>query len=169
LVHDMLPEMFLTPEGKEKIRLLLADILDGHRPESFDFFKFLWLMRRCRDLRDERDVVLEAIAVKECGYEPDEVEQLRHLFLTNMDWAGELGCEALRRLLVPIIELTEKEQEELSELLREVSPVKRESVRFPQFLRLVKMLTQRNALGLNDAAARALRCATRRRSMTVDS
>jgi hypothetical protein len=61
------------------------------------------------------------------------------------------------------VEFSDDETSELSKIVREVHPHGREVARFPQFIRLVKRLTDDNLLGVNEAANRSMRRASMRK------
>lgn len=124
--------------------------------KSLTFTQFLWLTRRCHDRRDKRDIAVEARILQECDFGPDEVEGYRQLFSAGVNWAGELNLKAVKGLLSRIHVLTPTQEEKLGQLVRELSPERREAVRFPQFLLLMQMLEKDNFLGLKDAVERAL-------------
>jgi len=155
VIIEYFPEATKSKQGQKAIQDIISEVDDGNM--EFDFNEFLWLMRKCDDMRDERDVKLEHEVVKECGFTPEEVDGYRQIFSANVDWVGEMKLEALTALLANVIELSPAQAEALGELVREVHPDGREAARFPQFLQLIKRLTIDNALGVNDAATRAVR------------
>merc|ERR1712194_441669 len=99
----------------------------------------------------------------------EEVEGFRQIFSQSVNWTGELDIDTLKELLLRVIELTEDQTEDLHRLVREVHPDGREVTRFPQFLRLVKRLTNDDALGINEAAARVVRREAARKQRARDS
>jgi len=156
LVKDFIPEAIMSQQGKLEVMKMLEELVTDET-EGLIFSNFLCLMRRVHDQRDERDIVREADVVQACEYTAEEVEGLRHVFSSNIDWTGEIGLEALTELFDGIITVKEREEDELCELLRNISPYHTPSVRFPEFLVFMKQLVQQNALGLNDASDRILR------------
>merc|ERR1711939_967457 len=90
--------------------------------EGLDFTSFLWLMRKCHDQRDERDIVRESEVAQTCEYTPDEVEGLRQIFSSNIDWTGEISLYAIVNLFQRVITINEREEEEISFLPRNISP-----------------------------------------------
>merc|ERR1712087_637246 len=59
-------------------------------------------------------------------------------------------------MLAPIVDISEH-MEEVYSLVRQVSPDRRDVLRFPQFLHLICLLVTGNVLGLNDAADKVLK------------
>merc|ERR1711871_163302 len=114
-------------------------------------------MRKCDDMRDEADVHMETTVVKECCLSVEEVEGFRQIFSSVVNWSGELDIQQIKDLLQSVIELNEDDTIELGKIVREVHPHGREVARFPQFIRLVKRLTDDNLLGVNEAANRSMR------------
>lgn len=157
LIAEYFPDATKSRSSQHQIQKLLALLDVGAKGGCVDFAKFLWLMRKCDDLRDETDVKLEAEVARECGLSTEEVEGFRQIFSSSVNWTGELDVAALTELLRNVIDLGENAAEDLVRIVRETHPEGREVARFPQFLRLVKRLTSDNALGINEAAARVLR------------
>eukprot|EP00747_Dinoflagellata_sp_TGD_P126181 gnl/TRDRNA2_/TRDRNA2_174258_c0_seq1.p1 gnl/TRDRNA2_/TRDRNA2_174258_c0~~gnl/TRDRNA2_/TRDRNA2_174258_c0_seq1.p1 ORF type:complete len:231 (-),score=56.75 gnl/TRDRNA2_/TRDRNA2_174258_c0_seq1:381-1073(-) len=142
-------------QQKEMLELLNEVDTDGSK--TIDFNEFLWLMRKCDDMRDAVDVQLEMQVAKDLEITAEEVEGFRQIFSTNVNWCGELDIESLTKLLNSIMELSEEESLALVTTVQELHPDGRDVARFPQFLKLVHKLTQDNALGINDAATRVVR------------
>jgi len=143
---------------------LLAE-LSPETPGALSFQSFLLLMRRKTDERDERDIVREDELVRECGYAPEEVDQLRELFSQYVNWAGEINLDALKQMFEPVLEIGREEEEELLELMRSLNPRQREVMCFPEFLQFMLILTQRNVLSVNEHATRVLRWQERKLSI----
>jgi len=155
LIDKHMPEAGQSVQGKQQILQFIEEV----SPETdgrIDFPSFLWLVRKCHDLRDERDIVHEAAVVKSCGYSAEEVEGLRQLFSSHIDWAGELQLEAMANILKQLVEIREQDYLDLEMLLKELNPVKRAVLRFPQFLKFMRKLTDDNLFGVNEAADRTL-------------
>jgi len=156
LVRDLIPEASRSIEGKKEVLKMLEE-MSPDRSDGLDFPKFLWLMRKCHDLRDERDIVRESEVVAVCEYTYEEVEGLRQLFSSNIDWTGEISLEAVLEMFSRLANVSEREEEEVELLLRSISPYHHSSVRFPDFLMFMRQVVQQNVLGLNDAADRTMR------------
>merc|ERR1719443_769563 len=124
-------------------------------------------MRKGDDMRDVSDVRLEAEVTKGCNLSVEEVEGFRQIFSSVVNWTGELDLEALKELLLRVVDLSDEAIEELGDIVRKVHPHGREVARFPQFLKLVKTLTETNLLGVNDAAARSVRRAQMKKQRTM--
>eukprot|EP00928_Gymnodinium_smaydae_P027696 TRINITY_DN2132_c0_g3_i2.p1 TRINITY_DN2132_c0_g3~~TRINITY_DN2132_c0_g3_i2.p1 ORF type:complete len:144 (-),score=46.84 TRINITY_DN2132_c0_g3_i2:45-476(-) len=114
-------------------------------------------MRKCDDQRDAADMRLEEQVVQECQLTQDEVDGYRQIFSANVDWTGEMKLDKIAGLLTKVIEFNAQKMEELAELVRGLHPQRKEVARFPHFLRIIKKLTEDNALGCNDAATRVVR------------
>merc|ERR1711988_1873222 len=114
-------------------------------------------MRKCDNMRDEADMQMEQDVIKECGLTQEEVDGFRQIFSANVNWAGELPIDALTTLLRRVVEMSDREAEDLIDLVRAIHPEGKEVARFPQFLRIVKKLTQDDTIGVNAAAARVVR------------
>mmetsp|Transcript_93217 Transcript_93217/g.171075 ORF Transcript_93217/g.171075 Transcript_93217/m.171075 type:complete len:182 (+) Transcript_93217:16-561(+) len=157
MIARYFPDATKSRRQQVEIQKMLTEFSLTNKDGSLNFLFFTWLMRKCDDMRDETDVRLEAEVVKECGLNSEEVEGFRQVFSQNVNWTGELDFEALKELLQRVIDLTEEKMEDLHKLVRDVHPESRPTARFPQFLRLVKKLTDEDALGVNDAAAALVR------------
>jgi len=72
-------------------------------------------------------------------------------------WTGELECSELSELLSKVVELTEEEVEELGNVIMAIHPHGRQVARFPQFLKLIKRITDDNLLNVNESANTILR------------
>merc|ERR1712226_95253 len=82
----------------------------------------------------------------------------RQIFSANVDWKGELDVDTLGSILSRIKELDNNELDDLHRVVQEVHPDGRPIARFPQFLRLVKRLTQEETFNhVNAQAARVVR------------
>lgn len=126
-------------------------------PRTINFNQFLALMRKSYDMRDERDIVREQEAINDCDYSTEEVEAFRLLFLSCVDSSGEMTLPMLLALLAKIEDFDDSAAAELADILEELSPEGRQVARFPQFLRLMKRITDDNFFGLNDSAQKILR------------
>merc|ERR1712137_955285 len=132
--------------------------VDTDASGAIDFKEFLLLMRKCDDSRDSRDIELEQAVIKECQLSPEDVDGFRQIFSANVDWKGEIDVETLGTILSKIKELDPHELEDLGRFVCEVHPEQRPVARFPQFLKLVKRLTQEETFNhVNAQAARVVR------------
>jgi len=160
IIAEYFPEATKSKEAQREVQLAIKDV-DVNHDGVLDFREFLALMRRFDDTRDESDINLEKNVVDDLEYEPEEVEGFRQIFLTNANLVGELNLEMLTDILCRVVDLSPDEQEELGGLVFKVNPDSRQVVRFPHFLRLVKMMTDENYGRVNQSSARILRKATK--------
>mmetsp|Transcript_89801 Transcript_89801/g.159696 ORF Transcript_89801/g.159696 Transcript_89801/m.159696 type:complete len:952 (+) Transcript_89801:42-2897(+) len=156
LISEYFPEATKSKEAQREVQLAIKRV-DVNNDGQLDFLEFLALMRRCDDSRDEADIKLERKVVKECGYDMEEVEGFRTIFTGQANWLGELNLEDLTEILSKVVDLTAEEQMELGSLVREVHPEHRPVARFPQFLKIMKWITDENYGRVNQASARVLR------------
>jgi Ca2+-binding EF-hand superfamily protein len=163
LIGQYFPDATKSRSQQIEIQKILASFDTGAKTGELDFHKFVWLMRKCDDMRDEADVKEEAEVVKSCGLSVEEVEGFRQIFSSIVNWTGELDLGQLQELLLRVIELNDEQISELQTLVRQVHPHGREVARFPQFIKLVKRLTDDNLLGVNEAASSTIRRANIRR------
>lgn len=140
---------------KELMRLL--ERVDRDKSWTIDFTEFLWLMRACDDMRDASDLKLERSIIKDLGFSADEVDGFRQLFSQSSDLVGEVDVHAMMNLLSSVIDISPKSLLYLTDLMQEIHPEGRGVARFPQFLVLMKKLTEVNALGVNQSVTRILR------------
>lgn len=152
LIAEHIPEATRSSEGQRAMKELLCEFPSLKAGEGLRFQDFLWLMRRCHDRRDEKDIEREAMAVKECAFMAEEVEGFRQMFSSVVNWAGELSVKELRQLLGRIVRLGDKDEDVLVRMVNEVNSVQRNVLRFPQFLQLMRKIVQENVFGLGDAA-----------------
>mmetsp|Transcript_26414 Transcript_26414/g.48323 ORF Transcript_26414/g.48323 Transcript_26414/m.48323 type:complete len:954 (+) Transcript_26414:52-2913(+) len=161
LITDYFPEAMRSKKHQQDMQNLLQEVVGqsfaGKAPGELNFKDFLWLTRKCHDLRDEADVHLEEEVVKEYHFCAEEVEGFRQLFSSNVNWAGELDFPSIRDMLLKITDLTEEEEMEIKHLIKSIHPEGKLSARFPQFLQLVKKLSSDNMLSVNDAASRVVK------------
>jgi len=155
LVYDHFPEATRSREGQQKVQKVLAEV-DTDANNSLDFQEFLKLMRKCDNWRDAADLAIEQQVMQDCGLSPDEVHGFRHIFASHVDWSGSMKLVTLVSLLSRVVEINSRNAADLEKLLQEVIP-HGDSARFPQFLLIIKRLTQDNTMGVNQAAARAVR------------
>jgi len=156
MLGEHFPDATTSKEGQRQISEALSEV-DKDGSGSLNFGEFLLLMRKCDDRRDAADLRLEMEVVKDCGMVAEEVEGFRQIFLENIDWKGELTLETLIVLLATFVDMTPEDLDELAAVVRDVHPQSREVARFPQFLQLIRRLTQDNFLRVNDMATRAVR------------
>jgi len=156
LIKEYFPDATKSKEAQEDVRKALEEV-DQDGNGELDFSEFLLLTRKCDDARDSRDMQLEAEVARECGFTTEEVDGFRQIFSANVDMRGEVDLATLANILGRVVELSENDLRDLSSLVCEVHPQGREVARFPQFLRLIKRLTEANYAHLNDQAARFLR------------
>merc|ERR1711959_285545 len=140
LIAQYFPDATKSRAQQVEIQKLLMSFECSNSDGGLDFHKFVWLMRKCDDMRDEVDVKMEAEVVKECELTVEEVEGFRQVFSASVNWTGELDLQALKELLLRVTELSEDDVDELGSIVRDVHPHGREAARFPQFLRLLKRL-----------------------------
>lgn len=160
IITEYFPEATKSKEAQREVQLAIKDV-DVNHDGVLDFREFLALMRRFDDSRDESDIKLEKNVVEDLQYEQDEVEGYRQIFLANANLVGELSLEMLTDILCRVVDLSPDEQDELGGLVFKVNPDSRQVVRFPHFLRLVKMMTDENYGRVNQSSARILRKATK--------
>jgi len=163
LIAQYFPDATKSRAQQVEIQKILTKFDTGAKTGELDFHKFVWLMRKCDDMRDEADVKMEAEVVKECGLSVEEVEGFRQIFSSVVNWTGELDLSQLKELLLRVVELNDDETASLGGIVCESHPHGRMVARFPQFIKLVKRLTDDNLLGLNEAANRSVRRASLRR------
>merc|ERR1740138_2020195 len=110
---------------------------------------------------------MEAEVVKKCGLSVEEVEGFRQIFSSVVSWTGELDIAQIKELLLRVVEFNDDETMELGNIVREVHPHGREVARFPQFIKLVKRLTEDNLLAVNESANRVMRRASIRKQRST--
>jgi len=166
LIAQYFPDATKSRAQQIEIQKILASFDTGAKTGELDFHKFVWLMRKCDDMRDEADVHMEAEVVKECGLSVEEVEGFRQIFSSAVNWTGELDVDSLKDLLLRVVDLNDDDGEELHNIIRDIHPHGRDVARFPQFVKLVKRITEDNLLGVNEAASRSLRRASVKKKVT---
>jgi Ca2+-binding EF-hand superfamily protein len=167
LIATYFPDATKSRAQQVEIQKILASFDTGAKTGELDFHKFVWLMRKCDDMRDEADVHMEAEVVKKCGLSVEEVEGFRQIFSSVVSWTGELDIAQIKELLLRVVEFNDDETMELGNIVREVHPHGREVARFPQFIKLVKRLTEDNLLGVNESANRVMRRASIRKQRST--
>merc|ERR1719454_2590756 len=90
LIAQYFPDATKSRAQQVEIQKILASFDTGAKTGELDFHKFVWLMRKCDDMRDEADVRMEQEVVKECGLTVEEVEGFRQIFSSVVNWTGEL-------------------------------------------------------------------------------
>lgn len=160
IITEYFPEATKSKEAQREVQLAIKDV-DVNHDGVLDFREFLALMRRFDDTRDESDINLEKNVVEDLKYEAEEVEGYRQIFTAHANLVGELGLDMLTDILSRVVDLSPDEQEELGGLVLKVNPDSRQVVRFPHFLRLVKIITDENYGRVNQSSARILRKATK--------
>jgi calmodulin len=157
LIAQYFPDAIKSRKQQVEIQKILVSFNTDSKTGELDFHKFVWLMRKCDDMRDEADVHMEAEVIKECGLSVEEVEGFRQIFSSAVNWSGELDLDQIRELLTNLVELNEDETMHLGKIVCDTHPHGREVARFPQFIRLMRKICDDNELGVNDAASRAIK------------
>jgi len=157
LIAQYFPDATKSRAQQIEILKILQSFGATNGTGELDFHNFIWLMRKCDDMRDETDVHEEAEVIKQCGLSVEEVEGFRQIFSSVVTWTGELECSELSELLSKVVELTEEEVEELGNVIMAIHPHGRQVARFPQFLKLIKRITDDNLLNVNESANTILR------------
>lgn len=157
LIGEYFPDATKSKEGQKDIERALKEV-DTDASGALNFHEFLLLMRKCDDSRDSRDIELEQEVIRECQLTPEDVDGFRQIFSANVDWKGEIDIDVLGTIMSRIKELDDHELDDLGRVVREVHPDNRPVARFPQFLKLVKRLTQEETFNhVNAQAARVVR------------
>jgi len=154
MVAEMVPEATATNEGKAQVIEWLPSAFSDER---FEFDHFLQFMRKCYDLRDEKDIKMEGEVIQECGFSYSDVEALRSIFSGALSYAGELEFDSLVEIFHRLVELRPYEKRNLEASARQLHPQGRAVLRFPQFLLVVHKVTSQNLLRVNAAVERILR------------
>jgi len=161
LIAEYFPDATKSREGQQEILRFLAEV-DEDGSGSLEFNEFVILMRKCDDQRDRKDLELEAKVVKECGFTAEEVDGFRQIFMMHVDYVGEIDLTTLADLLGQVVNLSEDQYEDLGNLVCELHPEGREVARFPQFLRLIKRMTEDKSWRVSEQAARVVKRANKR-------
>lgn len=156
LINHYFPDAKQSKEAQQNMARLMAKVdTDGNF--EIDFGEFVSLMRKCDDMRDAADIKREAEVIKDCQFTQDEVEGFRQVFSANANWCGELSADRVVELMMNFAELDQKQAAEIAELVTEVHPYNRDVARFPQFLQVIKQITEDADLGVREAAERVVR------------
>lgn len=154
LVADQFPEAIKTKDGQTAMYQFMREF---GTQDGMTFNGFLWITRRWHDNRDELDIVVEDEVVEDCGYSAEEVEGFRQLFSSDVDFTGELSFEKLTGLLQLVLHsMKDSEVDSLHKLVKSMTPLQKDSVRFPQFLRLMKLMCSQNFFSVNESVDLAL-------------
>ncbi|CAE7767890.1 cal-1, partial [Symbiodinium sp. CCMP2456] len=145
-----------TEEGRAEVQIILKDV-DQDGLGRLSFSTLLVLMRRCDDIRDERDLHAEMQVVDELGLDYEEVEGFRQIFDLHSNWVRELTFDSLLTILSRIADMSEDDVSLLSAMVREVHPEQKLLLRFPHFLQVMRRLTDENTGNINHACSRVLR------------
>eukprot|EP00929_Paragymnodinium_shiwhaense_P079973 TRINITY_DN41694_c0_g2_i1.p1 TRINITY_DN41694_c0_g2~~TRINITY_DN41694_c0_g2_i1.p1 ORF type:complete len:1039 (+),score=285.83 TRINITY_DN41694_c0_g2_i1:127-3243(+) len=156
LIAQRFPEAVKTKEGQAEMYTLLKEFTTETGVMSFK--SFLWITRRWQDKRDELDIVSEERILAECNFSTEEVEGFRQLFSSDVSFTGDLSLPSLVELLKRAIPaMKDSEVDFLGYMVRKLTPLQQDSLRFPQFLLLMRQLILENSFGLNEGAERVLK------------
>jgi len=164
IIAEYFPEATKSKEGRAEVQIILKDV-DQDGLGRLSFSTLLVLMRRCDDIRDERDLHAEMQVVDELGLDFEEVEGFRQIFDLHSNWVRELTFDSLLTIISRIADMSEDDVSLLSAMVREVHPEHRLLLRFPHFLQVMRRLTDENTGNINHACSRVLRKQQQRASM----
>ncbi|CAE7816560.1 cal-1 [Symbiodinium microadriaticum] len=154
--YDCISRGMEAEEGRAEVQIILKDV-DQEGLGRLSFSTLLVLMRRCDDIRDERDLHAEKQVVDELGLDYEEVEGFRQIFDLHSNWVRELTFDSLLTIISRIADMSEDDVSLLSAMVREVHPEHRLLLRFPHFLQVMRRLTDENTGNINHACSRVLR------------
>ncbi|CAE7843297.1 cal-1, partial [Symbiodinium necroappetens] len=176
--YDCISRGMEAEEGRAEVQIILKDV-DQEGLGRLSFSTLLVLMRRCDDIRDERDLhaekflgphlsqrrqrslkwnrVAQRQVVDELGLDYEEVEGFRQIFDLHSNWVRELTFDSLLTIISRIADMSEDDVSLLSAMVREVHPEHRLLLRFPHFLQVMRRLTDENTGNINHACSRVLR------------
>jgi len=164
IIAEYFPEATKSKEGRAEVQIILKDI-DQDGTGCLKFEKLLVLMRRCDDIRDEKDLSMEMQVVEELGLDYEEVEGFRQIFALHANWVKELSFDSLLSIISFIADMDEDNVSLLSSFVREAHPENRLVLRFSHFLRVMRRLTDENIGNINNACSRVLKKQAQRGSI----
>ncbi|CAE7344703.1 unnamed protein product [Symbiodinium natans] len=156
IIAEYFPEATKSKEGRAEVQIILKDV-DQDGSGRLSFSTLLVLMRRCDDIRDERDLQMEMQVVQELDMDYEEVDGFRQIFDLHANWVKELTFDSLLTIISRIADMSEDDVSHLSAMVREVHPEHRLLLRFPHFLQVMRRLTDENTGNINHACARVLK------------
>lgn len=122
LIEDVLPDMAHDSDMRPELVKLMKDAdTDGNG--SLEFPDFLRLMRQFHDVQDRERVKKEQDAIKETGFNQNEVAGFRELFISACgdDGSGDLTFKAICNLIDGVTPLGDKYLHQLSKMFDEVT------------------------------------------------
>jgi len=157
-IASNIPEATRSKSGQQEMLRILQEVAEN--AQCLDFDRFLWLMRRIQDRRDERDIVRETeMSQMKDFFTPDDVEGFRELFAAQADWFGAITVDAVCDLFrgIPDLNFKPSDEDKLRNTLATTIPYVQETMRFPEFLHLMHALGAENSFGVNEVAERLLK------------
>eukprot|EP00929_Paragymnodinium_shiwhaense_P087784 TRINITY_DN4791_c0_g1_i1.p1 TRINITY_DN4791_c0_g1~~TRINITY_DN4791_c0_g1_i1.p1 ORF type:complete len:1217 (+),score=383.09 TRINITY_DN4791_c0_g1_i1:164-3814(+) len=165
VLDSVFPHMAKDKAQRPKLLQLLSEA-DADGNGRLDFGDFLRLMRQFRDLQDSERVAKEKLALEETGFAPPEVADFRELFLlAARTKSGRVTLEELKGLVAGICPLGEKNTQEFTSLVREITVRTfgsvldaakttdvsiRDEADFPEFLMIMKKLLDVNFANIQE-------------------
>jgi len=157
LLGVLVPAARKNQAAHKRVRELLEEV-DKDFSGSMDFDEFLAMMRHVRDFASSEKLKKEKLAVQETRFTQVELKGFRQVFrMFDTDNSVDMGLPELQQMLTIIVggaATGHKSTQELKQCFKSFDedrePGQEYAVDFPEFLQLMRHLTDQNWCGIND-------------------
>ncbi|CAK9105640.1 unnamed protein product, partial [Durusdinium trenchii] len=152
LVEDVVPEIAHEKAMRPQLLSLMSAALEEEW-RGLNLDDFLKLMGLFRDFKDKERLRKEQSAIKEAGFNHQEVADFRELFLNSLENSQEMNFQEFWRMINSITPLGKALSEELEVKFQEIC-APREEADFPDFLLLMKTLLEEDFGHIRERSAK---------------
>jgi len=149
LIEGMFPDMANNPDLRVKLQALTKEV-DPNNDGRLDFHDFIPMMRQFHDLEENEIIAKEQKAEAETGFNAQEIQEFRQLFLEIGQQATKLSLGETKKMISTICPLGDKNTAEFTALFRKVAG---HHADFPDFLRLMRSLLDMDFAQIKERAS----------------
>jgi len=148
-------------KDQKRLEARIGEISEGRW--ELTFFEFLRLLRSFTDDVEYAKVQKEREMAKRCGFPNEEVSQFREIFAEyDADDQGALTLGEVRKVLRTLqVRLDHEGQESLKQIFHQADEDRSGSLDFAEFLLMMKLLTDLDFAGINEASKEKMASASR--------
>lgn len=141
LVEDVVPEMAHERSMRPQLLSLMRSV--DEESNGLNLEDFLKLMGLFRSFKDKERLRKEQWAIRDAGFQPQEVADFRELFLNSLENSEDMNYPTFSHMISGITPLGKSLSQELERMFHETCAPRHEAD-FPDFLLLMKTLLDKD-------------------------